>query len=140
MGFSLWWLLLLQKMDSRACRLSHYGTWVYLPHGMWNLPGPGIKPMSLHWQADCQPLDHQRSPFGYFFFPLHQETSSSLNFTLKYETLAYIITDSMQACLHIRSFSEPFKIYVIKIPTALLSWHLFYFLHCFGICVSLQVK
>ena len=23
------------------------GAWAYLPHHMWNLPGPGIKPMSL---------------------------------------------------------------------------------------------
>ena len=22
------------------------GAWAYLPHHMWNLPGPGIKPMS----------------------------------------------------------------------------------------------
>ena len=27
-------------------RLSRCGAWVYLPLGMWNLPGPGIEPMS----------------------------------------------------------------------------------------------
>ena len=26
--------------------LSSCGTWAQLPHGVWNLPGPGIKPMS----------------------------------------------------------------------------------------------
>ena len=29
---------------------------------MWNLPGPGIEPCSLHWQADSYPLSHQESP------------------------------------------------------------------------------
>ena len=79
--------------------------------------------------------------FGYFFFILHQEkSSSSLNFTPKYGTLAYIIMDSMHAFMHSRSFSEPFKIHVIKITIALLSWCPFYFMHCFSIRVSLQVK
>ena len=39
--------------------------------GMWNLPRPGIELMSLHWQADSYPLDHQGSPyfiFVYFIF------------------------------------------------------------------------
>ena len=39
------------------------GTWTqYLPQGTWNLPRPGIEPVSPAWQADSQPLDHQRSP------------------------------------------------------------------------------
>ena len=29
---------------------------------MRDLPGPGIKPTSLHWQADSLPLSHQGSP------------------------------------------------------------------------------
>ena len=29
---------------------------------MWDLPGPGLEPTSLHWQADSQPLRHQGSP------------------------------------------------------------------------------
>ena len=28
-------------------QLSSHGSWAYLPCGMWNLPGPGIEPMSL---------------------------------------------------------------------------------------------
>ena len=62
-GFSFQKLVLLQSMGSRArgasvvvasaCsswalerRLSSCGTWAELPHGTWNLPGPGIKCMS----------------------------------------------------------------------------------------------
>ena len=57
-GFSLRWLLLLQSMGSRhagfsSCgtrclerRLSSCGTWALLLHSMWDLPGPGIEPMS----------------------------------------------------------------------------------------------
>ena len=57
-GFSLWWLLLLQSVCSRctgfsSCglwalerRLSSCGTRAYLLHGMWDLPGPEIEPVS----------------------------------------------------------------------------------------------
>ena len=57
-GFSLWWLLLLGSIGSRAhalsncrswaleCRLNRCGARAKLLHGMWNLPGPGIKPVS----------------------------------------------------------------------------------------------
>ena len=33
-------------MGSRAPRLSRWGAWVLSPRSMWNLPGPGIKPVS----------------------------------------------------------------------------------------------
>ena len=29
---------------------------------MWDLPGPGLEPIPLHCQVDCQPLCHQGSP------------------------------------------------------------------------------
>ena len=57
-GFSLWWLPLLQSTGSRCvgfsscglqaleCRLSSCCSQAYLLHGMWDLPGPGLKPMS----------------------------------------------------------------------------------------------
>ena len=64
-GFSLRWLLLLWSMGCRctasvavarglsSCgswalerRLSSRGTLAQLLHGMWNLPGPGVEPMS----------------------------------------------------------------------------------------------
>ena len=57
-GFSLWWLLLLQSTDSRpagfsSCgsqalehRCSSCGARAYLLCGMWDLPGPGLKPVS----------------------------------------------------------------------------------------------
>ena len=57
-GFSLWWLLLLQSMGSRHTgfsncgsralehRLSSCGARAQLLHGMWDLPGPGLQPVS----------------------------------------------------------------------------------------------
>ena len=64
--FSLWWLLLLQSMCSRHASFSSCGTqaqqmWLtgsrvqaqqlwhmsLVAHGMWDLPGPGLKPVSL---------------------------------------------------------------------------------------------
>ena len=57
-GFSLRWLLLLRGTGSRrvgfsSCgsralerRLSSCGTWAQLLHSMWDLPGPGLEPMS----------------------------------------------------------------------------------------------
>ena len=65
-GFSVWWLLLLQRTDSRhlgfsscgvwthslglpgsrAHGLSSCGVWTWSPCSMWNLPGSGIKPIS----------------------------------------------------------------------------------------------
>ena len=52
-GFSLQWLLLLQGAGSRARRpqllclrdSSGCGTWASLLHGVWNLPGLGVKPV-----------------------------------------------------------------------------------------------
>ena len=58
-GFSLRWLLLLRSMGSRCagftscgsraleCRLSGCGAWAYLLRSMWDLPGPGLEPVSL---------------------------------------------------------------------------------------------
>ena len=44
-GYSLQWLL-LWSMDSRMLRLSNCGSQAQLPWGMWDLPAPGIGPMS----------------------------------------------------------------------------------------------
>ena len=57
-GFSLRWLLLLWSTGSRragfsSCgsqalerRLSSCGAWAQLLRGMWDLPGPGLEPVS----------------------------------------------------------------------------------------------
>ena len=57
-GFSLRWLLLLRSMGSRCVGFSNCGTWALerglsscgtraqLLRGMWDLPGPGLKPAS----------------------------------------------------------------------------------------------
>ena len=39
-GFSL------HSTGSRACGPSSCGSWACLPRGVWNLPGPGIEPVS----------------------------------------------------------------------------------------------
>ena len=68
MGLSLRWLLLLLSKDFSSC-----GTWAQLLWyraqllcGMWNLPRPGIEPVSLHWQANSYLLHHQGSPSSLF--------------------------------------------------------------------------
>ena len=52
-GFSLWWRLLFWKRKCGtwasgvvARGLSGCSAWAYLPHSLWDLPGPGIKPTS----------------------------------------------------------------------------------------------
>lgn len=45
-GFSLWGLLLLQSMASRARVCSSCGTRAWLLRGLWNISGPGVKPVS----------------------------------------------------------------------------------------------
>ena len=43
-------------------RLNSCGTRVELLCGVWDLPGPGIEPMSLAWQVDSLPLSHHGGP------------------------------------------------------------------------------
>ena len=57
-GFSLRWLLLLRSMGSRRAGFSSCGAWTLehrlstcvarakLLYGMWDLPGPGLEPVS----------------------------------------------------------------------------------------------
>ena len=64
MGFSLRWLLLLWSTGCRyrratvvaACRLSSCGTWAQLVHGRWDLPGPGIEPVSSAMASEFSSL------------------------------------------------------------------------------------
>jgi len=34
------------------------GAWVF--HGIWTLPGPGIKPVHVHWQVDSYPPEKSK--------------------------------------------------------------------------------
>ena len=45
-GFSLRWLLLLQSTGSRRTGFSSCGSQTELLHSMWDLPGPGLEPVS----------------------------------------------------------------------------------------------
>ena len=73
-GFSLRWLLLLRSTSSRCAgfsscdsralerRLSSCGTRAQLLHGMWDLPGPGLKLMSPALAGGFPTTAHQGSP------------------------------------------------------------------------------
>ena len=39
---------------------------------MWDLSRPGIEPVSLRWQVDSLPLNHQGSPRRHFSLPVTQ--------------------------------------------------------------------
>ena len=56
----------LSAVASRAPegQLSSRSAWAQLPHGIWDLSGSVIGPVSLALQADPQPLDHQGSLRG----------------------------------------------------------------------------
>ena len=45
-GFSVWWLLLLWSTGSRRTGFSSCGARASLLRGMWDLPGPGLEPVS----------------------------------------------------------------------------------------------
>ena len=52
-------------------RLSSYGVWAQLLWSMWDLPGPGIKPVLnpclLHWQADSSPEPPGKPAHNFLF-------------------------------------------------------------------------
>ena len=54
---------LLSSCDAWASHCSGFsrGVWAQLLHGMWDLPGPGLKSLSPAL-ADSLPLNHQASP------------------------------------------------------------------------------
>ena len=61
-GFSLWWLLLLQSIGSVVVVLR-----LSCPVACEIFPDQGSNPRPLHWQVDSQPLYHQGSPEHKFF-------------------------------------------------------------------------
>ena len=63
---------------SRACGLRSCGPWAQLPHGMWDLPRPGIEPMSPALQDRLlTTVPPRESLCGHFVFLLVSATSSS---------------------------------------------------------------
>ena len=71
MGFSLWWLLLLRSMGSRACGLQQH-TGFISPVGMWDLLCQGLNPCLLYWQADSS----SGKPYKGTFHQLHFDSLS----------------------------------------------------------------
>ena len=78
-GFSLQWLLLSWSMGSRhagfsSCglralehRLSSCGAWDQLFHGMWDLPRPGIEPVSPALAGGFLTTAPPGKPSSFFF-------------------------------------------------------------------------
>ena len=56
MGFNSW------GSPPLKCRVDSFGTWTQLLWSMWDLPRPGIKPVSRTLVADSLPLSHLGSP------------------------------------------------------------------------------
>ena len=57
---------LISEHRLQTPRLSSCGSRAQLLCAMWDPPRPGLEPVSLHWQADSQPLCHQGSPLLFF--------------------------------------------------------------------------
>ena len=55
-------LLLLQSTDTRVRGLDSVARGLSCPEVGGIFPDQGSNPCPLHWQVDCQPLDHQGSP------------------------------------------------------------------------------
>ena len=97
-GFSL-------QLPGSWARLNSCGSWAYLLCSTWELPGSGLNPCLLHWQADSLPLSHQGSPScGYrrflFFLSPHRDLRFGL-FLL--DVLLYVVlfhkSVSLTVCL-----------------------------------------
>ena len=85
-GFSLWWLLLLQSTGSRAHgfqklqhRLSSCGARAQLICSMWDLPRPGIKPVSLASADSFFTTEQPGKPCRCFLYSLFGCTGSQLH-------------------------------------------------------------
>ena len=67
---SHWWLFLCNT-DSRCVGFSSCGARAQMIHGMWNLPGPGIEPVSLALSGTfltTVPLGKSLHTFNLLFF------------------------------------------------------------------------
>ena len=137
-GLSLSWPLLLRSTGSRCA-----GS-VIVAHGLscsaacGIFPDQGSNPCALHWQADSQPLHHQRSPREFFchylfkpffwaFFLMFFETP--VTYILEYLTLVHrwLILCSFFFSLFSRS-SLAWIILLINLQTCwiLLPFHIWY--------------
>ena len=67
-GFSLHWLLLLQSSGSRHTGFGSCGTRPQWSWGMWDLPGPGIKPVSPSLAGGFLSTEPPGKPNRVFFF------------------------------------------------------------------------
>ena len=96
---------LLIAVDSPCCgartrvqRLRNYGACVQLLQGMWDLPGPGIKPFPLHWQVDCYTLDPPSPPGKSLGLLLSGSKNGCLRLTQEVSHLYWESQHSAQCC------------------------------------------
>ena len=66
---------LVAEHGLQTCRLSSCGSQDQLLRGMWDLPRPGLEPVSPHWQADSQPLRLQGGPILFIVITIFNLTS-----------------------------------------------------------------
>ena len=66
-GFSLRWLLLLWSTGSRRAGFCSCGARALLLRGMWDLPGPGLEPVSLALAGGFLTTVPPGKPYGGFF-------------------------------------------------------------------------
>ena len=87
-------------------RLSSCGSRAQLLHGMWDLPRPGLEPVSPALAGDSQPLHHQGSPTVILLrviFPIlpSPSCSSPFHFIFKYVYYIYIYMSQFKHFLNI---------------------------------------
>ena len=70
----------LSNYSSQALehRLSHCGTWAYLLHSMWDVPQPGIKPISLALASKFFTIE----PWGKPVLPIFKHSSFFIELAL----------------------------------------------------------
>ena len=83
-GFSLRWLLLLRSTGSRHAGFSSCSTRAQLLRGMWDLPGPGIEPVSPALAGGFLTTAPPGSP-GYLFL-----SSANMGVSIYYFCLSLI--------------------------------------------------
>ena len=105
---------LLSRYRVRVSHCSDFSCFQEPLCSMWDLPGPGIKPQFLHWQADPLSLSHRESPVeGVFKLVggfMHREITHRKKVYRRVPS--YFISSGVMVCLfassHLLVFSQTF--------------------------------
>ena len=120
-GFSLRWLLLLRSTGSRRtgfsscgsrgleCRLSNCGTWAYLLRSMWDLPRPGLEPVSPALAGrflTTAPPEKSLVIVNFKSMNLHLRKSSIIYHEFRFIIFCYYSQPSWNCCFDISYFTQ----------------------------------